>query len=140
LNDGYSDGKWLIFPDGEICAESTFEKGEIFPIRKYPLRFHPYRLIISRTGSKLTMASIRSPQQLGHTLRAARKQLGLTQPQLALAAGVGVRFIVDLEAGKPTVRLENVLRVMDALGGEIQLIGLPALATDTPHTGADHGA
>ena len=86
------------------------------------------------------MASIRSPQQLGHTLRAARKQLGLTQPQLALAAGVGVRFIVDLEAGKPTVRLENVLRVMDALGGEIQLIGLPALATDTPHTGADHGA
>ena len=36
------------------------------------------------------MTSIRSPQQLGRALRAARKQLGLTQPQLALAAGVGV--------------------------------------------------
>ena len=60
------------------------------------------------------MTSIRSPQQLGDALRAARKQLGLTQPQLALAAGVGVRFIVDLEAGKPTLRLENVLRVIDA--------------------------
>ncbi len=76
------------------------------------------------------MNSIRTPQQLGNTLRAARKQLGLTQPQLALAAGVGVRFIVDLESGKPTLRLENVLRVVDALGGEIQLTGLPSLAAE----------
>ena len=86
------------------------------------------------------MASIRSPQQLGAALRAARKQLKLTQPQLALAAGVGVRFIVDLEAGKPTVRLENVLRVIDALGGEIQLIGLPALASAGQDESLDHGA
>ncbi len=86
------------------------------------------------------MTSIRSPQQLGDALRAARKQFGLTQPQLALAAGVGVRFIVDLEAGKPTLRLENVLRVIDALGGEIELIGLPAVATDDRSEGSDHGA
>ena len=86
------------------------------------------------------MASIRSPQQLGAALRAARKQLKLTQPQLALAAGVGVRFIVDLEAGKPTVRLENVLRVIDALGGEIQLNGLPAAAGAGQDEGLDHGA
>ncbi|MDO8300598.1 helix-turn-helix transcriptional regulator [Lacisediminimonas sp.] len=72
------------------------------------------------------MPSIRSPEQLGDVLRAARKQLGLTQPRLALAARVGVRFIVDLEAGKPTLRLENVLRVIDALGGEIILSGLPS--------------
>lgn len=81
------------------------------------------------------MTSIRSPQQLGDALRAARKQLSLTQSQLALAAGVGVRFIVDLEAGKPTVRLESVLRVLDALGGEIQLSGLPDHGE-----GAQHGA
>jgi len=86
------------------------------------------------------MTSIRSPQQLGDALRAARKQLGLTQHQLALAAGVGVRFIVDLEAGKPTLRLENVLRVIDALGGEIQLIGLPSVATNDQGEGCDHGA
>ncbi len=77
------------------------------------------------------MTSIRSPQQLGDALRTARKQLRLTQPQLALAAGVGVRFIVDLEAGKPTLRLENVLRVIDALGGEISLNDLPSAATET---------
>jgi transcriptional regulator with XRE-family HTH domain len=39
------------------------------------------------------MTSIRTAQQLGDALRAARKQLRLTQPQLALAAGVGVCFI-----------------------------------------------
>ena len=86
------------------------------------------------------MPSIRSPQQLGDALRAARKQLGLTQPQLALAAGVGVRFIVDLEAGKPTVRLENVLRVIDALGGEVELIGLPSSVSDDEREGGNHGA
>jgi y4mF family transcriptional regulator len=81
------------------------------------------------------MTSIHSTQQLGNTLRAARKQLGLTQSQLALAAGVGLRFIVDLEAGKPTLRLEIVLRVIDVLGGEISLIGLPIAAE-----GNDHGS
>lgn len=86
------------------------------------------------------MTSIRTPQQLGDALRAARKQLGLTQPKLALAAGVGVRFIVDLEAGKPTLRLENVLRVVDALGGEIHVSGLSSVAADDQRAGSDRGA
>ena len=86
------------------------------------------------------MTSIRSPQQLGNALRTARKRLELTQPKLALAAGVGVRIIVDLEAGKPTLRLENVLRVIDALGGEIQLSGLPSGAAGGQGEGDDNGA
>ena len=86
------------------------------------------------------MTTIRSPQQLGDALRVARKQIGLTQPQLALAAGVGVRFIVDLEAGKPTLRLENILRVIDALGGEIQLRGLPPATPDDQSEDHGHGA
>lgn len=72
----------------------------------------------------MTSISIDSPAQLGKVVRASRKQLGLTQPQLALAAGVGVRFIVDLEAGKPTVRLASVMSVIDSLGGQVQLAGL----------------
>ena len=67
---------------------------------------------------------IDTPEQLGHTVRKARKALNLTQPQLALAAGVGVRFIVELEAGKPTVRLAHVLRVLQALGGTLAVAGL----------------
>ena len=86
------------------------------------------------------MRSIQTTEQLGDALRAARKQLGLTQPQLALAAGVGVRFIVDLEAGKATLRLENVLRVIDALGGRLQLIGLPSSAPERYPGDHQHGA
>ena len=86
------------------------------------------------------MITIHSPEQLGQALRTARKQLGLTQPQLALAAGVGVRLIVELEAGKPTLQLEKVLQVIDALGGEIQLLGLPSLAANRSGEENDHGA
>lgn len=67
------------------------------------------------------MLTIKTTKQLGSTLRNKRKSLGLTQPQLAMAAGVGVRFIVELEAGKPTVRLESVLKVIDALGCDLSI-------------------
>ena len=46
---------------------------------------------------------VNTPAALGQAVRNARKQIGLTQPQLALAAGVGRRFVVDLEAGKATL-------------------------------------
>ena len=69
-------------------------------------------------------AIIDTPAALGQAALHARKQLGLTQPQLALAAGVGVRFIVDLEAGKPTLRLETILKVLHALGGTLTVDGL----------------
>jgi y4mF family transcriptional regulator len=84
------------------------------------------------------MAAITSPQSLGTALRATRKRLGLTQSDLALAAYVGLRFIVELEAGKPTVRLEQVLRVVDALGGDPTLTGLDAEPSRTDGDG--HGA
>ncbi len=84
------------------------------------------------------MTTISNAHTLGTTLRKARKRLGLTQPDLALAAGVGVRFIVDLEGGKPTVRLEQVLRVIDALGGSLELTGLDARVGEAEAT--RHGA
>lgn len=67
---------------------------------------------------------INTPATLGQVVRSARKQHGLTQPQLALASGVGVRFIVELEAGKPTLRLATMLRVLNALGGTLAVEGL----------------
>jgi y4mF family transcriptional regulator len=70
------------------------------------------------------MTIIKTTKELGTEMRKARKLLGLTQSQLALTAGVGIRFIVDLESGKPTLRLEHVLRVIDTLGGQISLTGL----------------
>lgn len=70
------------------------------------------------------MITIDSVQKLGAAVKMARKQLRLTQAQLALAAGVGVRFVVELEAGKPTLRFEPLLRVVDALGGRLTVAGL----------------
>ena len=70
------------------------------------------------------MVALSTTQTLGAALRAARKRMGLTQSELALAAGVGVRFVVELEAGKPTVQLAQVLRVVEVLGGSLQLTGV----------------
>ena len=71
----------------------------------------------------LTHTHTHTPPALGAAVLAARNKLGLTQPQLALAAGVGVRFVVELEAGKPTVRLETLLKVLHALGGTLAVEG-----------------
>lgn len=60
-------------------------------------------------------------EQIGAAVRTARLAQGLRQDQLAAAAGVGVRFLVELERGKPTVRLAKVLAVLDALGCRVQV-------------------
>ena len=57
-----------------------------------------------------------TPAEIGRIVRAARRAQGLRQDQLAGAAGVGVRFLSELERGKTTVRLEKVIAVLDALG------------------------
>lgn len=59
---------------------------------------------------------------IGEIVRLTRKSMKLTQPDLALTSGTGLRFIVDLEKGKPTCQLGKVLQVLNALGISIQLI------------------
>jgi HTH-type transcriptional regulator / antitoxin HipB len=75
---------------------------------------------------------IQNSTDLGRVVREARKRLKLTQPQLALAANVGVRFIVELEAGKSTLRLEHILRVLQALGGVLSVEGMDSLISNKP--------
>ena len=62
-----------------------------------------------------------TPEELGRYIRQKRKSLGVTQEGLALAAGTGLRFISNLENGKPTCELGKVLTVMHRLGIEISL-------------------
>lgn len=54
--------------------------------------------------------------RLGATLRARRRALGMTQEELAELARTTQRFVSTLENGKPTVRLDRVIEVADALG------------------------
>ena len=65
--------------------------------------------------------SLTTPEELGAAFRAARLARGLRLEDLALAAGVGRRFLGELERGKPTVRLAEALRVAEALGVSIAL-------------------
>ena len=62
-----------------------------------------------------------TPREIGVVVRGTRTAQGLRQDQLAAAAGVGVRFLVELEAGKPTVQLGKVLDVLKALGCRIEV-------------------
>jgi len=52
----------------------------------------------------------------GSLIRVRRKALKMRQDQLALATGVGRRFLIELEAGKPSCQLGRSLLVADALG------------------------
>lgn len=49
-------------------------------------------------------------------VRRTRGEQQLRQDELALAAGVSVRTVHEIEAGKPTLRLDVIERVLDALG------------------------
>lgn len=64
-------------------------------------------------------------KSLGLIVLGERKAQNLRQAELAAAAGVGIRFIVDLEAGKPTLQLEKVLHVLVTLGCDVTIL-LPA--------------
>jgi y4mF family transcriptional regulator len=55
-------------------------------------------------------------EQIGKLIRDTRKQLGVTQKDLALVSGTGLRFIIDLEKGKPTCQMGKVLLVLHTLG------------------------
>lgn len=60
-------------------------------------------------------------KELGMTISQARKRLKVTQKDVALAAGTGVRFISDLENGKPTCHIERVIKVIRVLGMRLSL-------------------
>jgi len=64
-----------------------------------------------------------TPKQIGLKIREMRKHQGLRQDQLAGAAGVGLRFLIELEAGKETAQLGKTLAVLNALGCKVELAG-----------------
>jgi y4mF family transcriptional regulator len=60
-------------------------------------------------------------EQIGQLIRKARKSMGITQQDLAMTSGTGLRFIIDLEKGKPTCQFSKVLTVLHTLGVSITL-------------------
>ena len=79
---------------------------------------------ITSTGSRVDAFDDSSVEQralatasaFGSLIRGRRKELKIRQAQLALATGVGRRFLIELEAGKPSCQLGRSLLVAEALG------------------------
>jgi len=60
-------------------------------------------------------------QDLGRIVRETRKKLAVTQKALALTSGTGLRFVIELEKGKPTCEIGKALNVVQTLGIRITL-------------------
>ena len=71
--------------------------------------------------NKIPYGNICGVQDIGDIVRSSRKSQGATQADFAALCGVGVRFISDLENGKPTAELGKVLSVVQCLGLELHL-------------------
>lgn len=59
---------------------------------------------------------IENAKDFGLAVRAARKEAGLSQSQIAQRCGCSQRFVSELERGKPTAELERALRLLVELG------------------------
>ncbi len=68
-------------------------------------------------------------------IKELRKRSGLTQVEFSRRVGVGLRFIRDLEQGKPSVRLDKVNKVLKFLGHHLEIISNHELRTGSKSQG-----
>ena len=62
---------------------------------------------------------------LSDFVKSKRKMVKLTQPELAQKAGVGLRFVRELEQGKQTLRIDKVNQVLQLFGFEVGAVPKP---------------
>lgn len=66
--------------------------------------------------------SVKDMKEVGAFVARVRKSQGISQLELALAADVGRRFVVELEAGKATLQSGKLLKVLSVLGIGLRLV------------------
>ncbi len=64
---------------------------------------------------------IQDAESLGQAIRQQRRRLKVTPRDLAMTSGTGLRFIIDLEKGKPTCQLGKALEIVRALGLKLEI-------------------
>lgn len=67
------------------------------------------------------MEKLKDISAIGAKIRSIRKAQGVSQETLAGLAGTGQRYISELERGKETVRMREMLKVLDALGAGLYI-------------------
>jgi y4mF family transcriptional regulator len=75
---------------------------------------------------------IKTASDFAQIVRTRRRELKVTQRDLAMTCGTGLRFIVDLEKGKATCHLGKALSVAQALGLQIDAVPLDPTAPQRP--------
>ena len=69
------------------------------------------------------MEIITNASDIGEAIKSARKKQNMTQEQLAAVAGVGVRFVRELEQGKESCHIGKAITVLSMLGLNLTLRG-----------------
>jgi HTH-type transcriptional regulator / antitoxin HipB len=76
----------------------------------------------SETRRTPNSEAIRNAKELGRLVRQMRLEAGMDQATAAGLAGVGIRFLGDVERGKPTTRLGLVLQLLERLGLQMHIV------------------
>ncbi len=76
----------------------------------------------SGTVGSQRMTKVASPKDIGQLIRHRRKEAGLTLKDAAGMAGVGVRFLSELERGKTTLQIGLVIEVLQLFGLELHVL------------------
>ncbi len=93
------------------------------PAREYFSCSQPCIAVIFPYGNFILGGLVRyTPKLVGALIRQTRKHLGVTQKDLALTSGTGLRFVIDLEKGKETCEIGKALTVLQTLGIKLTLI------------------
>jgi HTH-type transcriptional regulator/antitoxin HipB len=74
-----------------------------------------------QVGSRSGTMKITDAKSFGKAIRDARHRLNATQKDVALASGTGLRFLIDLEKGKPTCRIGKALEIARVLGLHLEM-------------------
>jgi HTH-type transcriptional regulator / antitoxin HipB len=64
----------------------------------------------------MAFEEIRDAVELGERIRRRRRELSMSQEEVAFTSRVTPRIISELEHGKPTAQFATILRVLEALG------------------------
>lgn len=91
----------------------------------------------------------KAKNEIGGFVRSRRKANKLTQRELAELAGVGTRFVSDLERGKETVQVDTLNRILGVLGKQVGIVDArrmekgredPAAGTNRHVAGTDNAS
>lgn len=96
-------------------------------LNKLSQKIYLIRYVIIFLYYLCTPKGVKMTENIAVFIKEKRKQLKLTQPELAERAGVGLRFVRELEQGKQTVRLDKVNQVLNLFGTEVGVIQINEL-------------